>query len=272
MKPLVPFIVMALASVAAGAATSTTPLKPGDTIVYERLSQAKISGGNLPAQAYKAQPVTDSTTTITVKSVGADGSAVVHVTVHSAVPKGQTFSSVQTKAYESIQAGHEFDATLTPWRALRINVDVETLNGPPLTGSLAQMNAQMIAQGNDPAYRSAQAALEAKGFMLMVNAVADGCAKRTSFATGDTWHVIVKPEGTEYDFAVTGRERFNNHNVVVLSAKYDYANSGGDTKMDGIAYFDPDARIVGGTHDVTVSTVKYTGMINTTTTDTTLKE
>ena len=106
--------------------------------------------------------------------------------------------------------------------------------------------------------------------MSTVDAVAEACAKRASFAAGDTWHAII--DGLPYDFAVTGRQTEGTRDVVVLSVAYDSVNPGGETKLNGTALYDPKAQLVVGTHTVSIASIKANGMTNTTTSDTTLKE
>jgi hypothetical protein len=252
------------------AIAAAPPLQAGDSLTYETTSQMKLSG-NVPAQAAgRPQPAYHATTTIDVKSVNPDGSAVVHVVVKKDLPDGIHFGAAQMAAWNQMNAGSEFDTTMMPWRALRINVDIEAFNGPALSGSAAQESAQMVALGKDPNHQHAVAANEAKGYLSTVDAVAEACAKRASFAPGDTWHAII--DGLPYDFAVTGRQTEGARDVVVLSVAYDWVNPGGETKLNGTALYDPKAQLVVGTHTATIASIKANGMTSTTTSDTTLKE
>ena len=194
----------------------------------------------------------------------------MHVVVQKLPPEGIHFGAAQTAAWNQINAGSEFDTTMMPWRALRINVDIEAINGPGLSGSATQEHDQLIALASDPNHQHALAANQAKGYLSTVDAVAEACAKRTSFAAGDTWHAII--DGLPYDFAITGRQTAGTRDVVVLSVAYDTLNSGGETKLDGTALYDPAAQLVVGTHTVTIASIKANGMTSTTTSDTTLKE
>jgi hypothetical protein len=270
--PLMASFVAAL-TVAVGAspaAAAAPALQPGDSFTYETTSQMKLSG-NVPAQAAgRPQPAYRATTTIAVKSVNPDGSAVVHVVVQKDPPDGTHFGAAQMAVWNQMNAGSEFDTTMMPWRALRINVDIEAFNGPALSGSATQQAFAILALGKDPSHRRAVAANQAKGYLSTVDAVAEACAKRASFAAGDTWHAII--DGLPYDFAVTGRQTEGTRDVVVLSVAYDSVNPGGETKLNGTALYDPKAQLVVGTHTVSIASIKANGMTNTTTSDTTLKE
>jgi len=276
------------------AVLSTCPLiaqmatwKPGDTLIYEHVTQTQISGGHLPPQAYAPQPPATSSLRVTITSLDPDGTALTHVVIDRPFPEKEIASklgggplaaarnnvilSSSRKTWEEQNRYKEFDARLTPEGALLAAID----NTPQHTTegmSPAQLRDQMVAEVQSPEYQAKLAANEFDGTFRLPNAVALSCGKRKSIAPGDFWRVTSKADGAAYDVTVSGKQSYRGRDVIVLDSKShaEHPNISADT--EATVYYDPQAHLIVGAHSVTNSDVQATGMKSTTTSDLNLKQ
>jgi hypothetical protein len=204
--------------------------------------------------------------------------------VYRSVPAG-SFNPIQQKAWDDVQRGNEFDAKLTPNGALLIAVDNSpdqipaqggSASGRPLSqADLAKYRDAIVAQGNDPAYKAKQTANAAAGVFTVPNLVALSSAQRNTLNVGDAWRVADSSSGlaATYDVAVTGRQSFAGHDVVVLSAKTKADNPNGSYSIEATVYYDPKARLIVGMHEDTANNIHIAGAASSTSTsDLTLKQ
>ncbi len=241
---------------------------PGDTLTYSLITDSKLAGGMLPP-GYKPIPASTTTITVSIKSIDAAGTAVVHVKEH--VEPLASFTPAQRAALEDGQNGKECDAKMSATGAILVVV-----NNNPQPSSLAgmtpqQVQAKAVADVHDPVYQGNIAANNIKGMFAVANAVAIGYAKRKSFAPGDTWH-FTNADGAVYNLAVSGRQSYQGHDVLAVDAKTKTDNQNGTFTSDSTVYYDPKAEVVVGVHTVAVNNIQVSGMTSTTTTDLNLKE
>ncbi|MBV9103498.1 MAG: hypothetical protein JO060_07885 [Candidatus Eremiobacteraeota bacterium] len=250
---------------------SAASLRAGDTLTYTMTSHTSISGGNLPAQAYKPQPNVVTTFTMEIKAVDADGTAHVHVKRHREPPPGMV--AWQVAAFEKL-ANADCDVALTKYGALLATVDdsyqSSQASAKPDSMSLGQYRDQIVAQANDPRYRANEAAREVKGDFVAGNAVALSIAKRKSFAPGDGWKAIV--DGATYDVKVTGKAPFGGHDTTVFDVKSDTEFQSGSTTTDATVYYDVTMQRIVGIHSASHTKIQITGMENSTTSDFVLQQ
>ncbi|MBV9647003.1 MAG: hypothetical protein JO043_06050 [Candidatus Eremiobacteraeota bacterium] len=250
---------------------SAASLKAGDTLTYTMTSHTSISGGNLPAQAYKAQPTVVTTFTMEIKAVDADGTGHVHVKRHREPPPGMV--AWQVAALEK-QANAECDVTLTKYGGVLAAVDdsyqTSQASAKPDGMSLAQYRDQIVAQANDPGYRANEAARELKGDFAAGNAVALSVARRKSLGPGDGWKAVV--DGAAYDVRVTGKAPFEGHSTTVFDVKSGTEFQSGSTTADATVYYDVTMQRVVGIYSATHTKIQITGMENSTTSDFVLQQ
>jgi hypothetical protein len=267
-------------TISLGAQTSTR--KPGDTLVYEIVSNTHISDGHLPAQAYASRPAQFRTIKIGITGSDTDGAALVHVKIDIPLPEDQfhlpaAAMASARKDWEDQNRYKEFDARVNRDGALIVAVDnAPGDNETPKPKSMSQADLAhyrdaIVDEVNNPAYQANLAKNDAAGTFQIPNVVALSCAKRTTFAAGDTWHVVSKSEGAKYDVAVEGNQSYHGHNTVVLNVKSNTDNPNGSTATVATVYFDPQSRLVAGMHLVTTSNIRVTGMTSTATSDFNLK-
>lgn len=259
----------------------TPAWKPGDTLVYEIDADSRISGGHLPPQAYGSHP-SHSSIKIGITGLEEDGTALVHVKIDTPdlggihMP-GIGMAAAARNGIEDQYRYQEFDARLTRDGALLVAVDngpADNETGKAKSMSQAELAAyrdKIVAETKSPAYQAKLAKNNAAGTFQIPNVVALSCAKRTSLAAGDTWHIVSKSDRAEYDVAVVGLQSYRNRNAIVLNVKsnFDYPNGSGDTTAT--VYYDPQSRLVVGMHVVAVNNIKVTGITQTLTTDFNLK-
>ena len=264
--------------------TAQTPTwKPGDTLVYEIVSESHISGGHLPPQAYAPRPAAHRSIRIAITGVEADGTALAHVKIDTPdlggihMP-GIGMAAAARKGIEDQYRYQEFDARLTRDGALMVAVDNapadnETPNAKPMSqAELAHYRDAIVAEVNSPAYQANLAKNDAVGTFQIPNVVALSCAKRTSLAAGDTWHIVSKSVRMEYDVAVVGNQSYRSRNTIVLNVKENMPeNPNGSVDTTATVYYDPQSRLVVGMHVVAVNNIKVTGITSTSTSDLNLK-
>ena len=250
-------------------AAQTLAWKPGDTLVYEIDTDSRISGGRLPSKAYGSHPGHRGIT-IGITGLESDGTSLVHVKRGAPSGGGQSL--------EALYRYEEFDARLSRDGALLVAVDnAPADNEAPKPSSMSQADLAryrdtMVAQAHDPGYQANQAKIDVMQTFEIPNVVALSCAKRTSLAAGDTWHVVSKTVTTEYDVAVVANQSYHSRNTVVLNVKAKMApnpNVSGDTTAT--VYYDPQSRLVVGMHSVAVNNITVSGVTTTLTTDFNLK-
>lgn len=272
----------------------TATWKPGDTLIYEIVTHSEISGGHLPSQAYTPQSPQSSSIKIAVTGVDPGGNALVHVVIDRPFPEKEIASKMTggplaavrngvilasaRKSWEEQNRYKEFDAKFTRDGALLLAVDnsqqSDTIPKPTSfsQAELAHVRDEMVAEVKSPAYQATLAENEVAGAFTIPNVIALSCAKRTSFAAGDAWHVVSKADNATYDVNVTGRETYRGHDAIVLSAKSRFDSPNGSNITDANVYYDPQAHLILGMHSVITSNVQVTGMTSTTTSDFTFKE
>ena len=260
----------------------TSAWKPGDTLVYEIDSELHISGGHLSSQAYGSHP-SHRSIRIGITGLEADGTALVHVKIDTPSSAGQVHqlgyvAAGGRKAIEDQYRYQEFDARLSRDGALLVAVDNapadnETGKAKSMSqADLARYRDAMVAQVNNPDYQANLAKNDAAGTFEIPNAVALSCAKRTSLAAGDTWHIVSKTVTTEYDVAVVGNQSYGSRNTIALNVKANLApNPNGSSDITATVYYDPRSRLVVGMHEVIVNDIKVTGMTSTQAIDFNLK-
>jgi hypothetical protein len=272
----------------------TATWKPGDTLTYEIVTHSEISGGHLPSQAYAPQSPQSSAIKIAVTGVDPNGNALVHVVIDRPFPEKEIASKMTggplaavrngvilasaRKSWEEQNRYKEFDAKFTRDGALLVAVDNSQQNDtiPKRTSysqaELAHVRDEMVAEVKSPAYQATLAENEVAGAFTIPNVIALSCAKRTSFAAGDAWHVVSKADNATYDVNVVGRETYRGHDAIVLSAKSRFDSPNGSNSTDANVYYDPQAHLIVGMHSVITSNVQVTGMTSTTTSDFTFKQ
>jgi hypothetical protein len=270
----------------------TPSWKSGDTLVYEIVSETRISGGHLPSQAYAPQAPQSSSIRIGVISLDPDGTAQVHVTIDRhfpekeiaakmpggllAGPRNAAIMSSARKSWEEQNRYKEFDARFTRDGALLVAVDNSQQSDIPKATSMSQaelahVRDEIVAEVKSPAYHAKLAENEAAAAFTVPNVIALSCAKRKSFAAGDTWRVASKADGATYDVNVTGKETYRGRDAIVLSAKSRFDSPNGSNSTDANVYYDPQAQLVLGIHSVITSNIQLTGMTSISTTDFNLK-
>jgi hypothetical protein len=274
-KSLPVLIVLFAGSTYCPAQTPTqSALKPGDILVYESVDQSKLDGGNLPAMAYKlAQTPARRTITIVTGSADPTGGMQIEVTSHKEPPSN--FNAALLKAFETM-AGGKFKARLTPEGAFLIAPEDMLQASDGMQGtqgmSLSQVRDTAVAQTKDPVYLGKVAATEIDSMFSVPNSIALSCGKRQSIVPGDTWRVVSKPDGNTYDVAVSAKQTYRGHDVMVLNAK-GHSESGGITRaIDATIYYDPAARLLIGMHTVSVQTIPQRSMTMTLTSELNLKQ
>ena len=272
----------------------TATWKPGDTLTYEIVTHSEISGGHLPSQAYAPQSPQSSVIKIAVTGVDPSGNALVHVVIDRPFPEKEIASKMTggplaavrngvilasaRKSWEEQNRYKEFDAKFTRDGALLVAVDDSQQNDtiPKRTSysqaELAHVRDEMVAEVKSPAYQATLAENEVAGAFTIPNVIALSCAKRTSFAAGDAWHVVSKADNATYDVNVVGRETYRGHDAIVLSAKSRFDSPNGSNSTDANVYYDPQTHLIVGMHSVIISNVQVTGMTSTTTSDFTFKQ
>ena len=272
----------------------TTTWKVGDALVYELVTHSQISGGHLPSQAYAPKPAQNSSIKMSVTSVDSDGNALVHVVIDRTFPEKE-FASKMTggplaaprnsvilasarKSWEEQNRYKEFDAKFTRDGALLVAVDSsqqsDTIPKPTSLSQaeLAHVRDEMVAEVKSPTYQAKLAENEVAGTFIVPNMIALSCAKRASFAVGDAWHVVSKADNATYDVNVTGNETYRGRDAIVLSAKSHFESPNGSNSTDAKVYYDPQAHLILGMHNVVTSNIQVTGMTSTTTSDFTLRQ
>jgi hypothetical protein len=287
---LISLVVLSICSLIAQTATR----KPGDTLIYEVVAQVHISGGHLPPQAYAPQPVQNSAFKLAVTSVEPAGTALVHVVIDHPFPekeiaaklpggplaaaRNHTILESSRKEWADQNRYKEFDARLTRDGALLMAVDnsPQSDDTPKSNGfsqaDLAHFRDAMVTEVHSPAYQAKLAENEAAGTFTVPNVIALSCAKKTSFAAGDAWHVVSKTDLATYDVTVTGKELYRGHETVRLGVKSHNNSPNGSGATDATVYYDPQSRMVIGMHIVVTSIIQVTGMTSSSTSDVNLKE
>jgi hypothetical protein len=272
----------------------TATWKPGDTLIYEIVTHSEISGAHLPSQAYAPQSPQNSSIKIAVTGVDPGGNALVHVVIDRPFPEKEIASKMTggplaagrncvilasaRKSWEEQNRYKEFDARFTRDGALLVEVDnsqqSDTIPKPTSLSQaeLAHVRDEMVAEVKSPAYQATLAENEVAGAFTILNVIALSCAKHTSFAAGDAWHVVSKADNATYDVNVTGRETYRGRDAIVLSAKSRFDSPNGSSSTDANVYYDPQAHLVLGMHSVIASNIQVTGMTSTTTSDFTFKQ
>lgn len=247
--------------------------KSGDTLVYEFVTGSTVTGSKHTNPFAQPGQVNFK---IAVTSIKADQSAIVHVTVDNPAPSSLThgrFGAASVKEFEAQHRYMEFDALLSADGALLVAVDNNLQDSNPLEGlPQADIPKAVVAQLHSPEYQAKIAANQAAGTFSLPNAVALSCAKRTSLAVGDMWHVVSKSDGGTYDVSVNGKQSYHGHEVVVLGAKYHLESPNGSMSVDSTVYYDLQAHLIVGAHTVTNNDISVTGMKSTATSDLNLKE
>jgi hypothetical protein len=272
----------------------TATRKPGDSLSYEIVVHSQLSGGHLPSQAYAPQPAQNSSIKMSVTSVDPDGNARVHVIIDRpfpekemaskmtggplATPRNSLILASARKSWEEQNRYKEFDARFTRDGALLVAVDnsqqSDTIPKPKALSQaeLAHVRDEMVAEVKSPAYQAKLAENEVAGAFTVPNVIALSCAKHTSFAAGDAWHVVSKADNATYDVNVTGKETYRGRDAIVLSAKSRFDSPNGSNSTDANVYYDPQAHLILGMHSVVTSNVQATGMTSTSTSDFTFKQ
>ncbi len=268
--------------------------KPGDTLVYEVVTHTQVSGGHLPAQAYAPQPQQSSSIKMNVTSMEPDGTALVHVVVDRLFPEKEMASKlpggplaaarngvILASARQSFQEQNrykEFDARLTGDGALLVAInnsqqsDVTPAKTVLSQAELAHARDEIVAEVKSPAYQAKLAENEVTGTFIVPNMIALSCAKRTSLAPGDAWHVVSKADGATYEVNVTGHETYLGHDTILLSAKSRVDSPNGSSSTEANVHYDPQVRLVLGMKSVITNNIQVTGMTTTTTYDFNLKQ
>jgi hypothetical protein len=277
--------------------TAQTALKkPGDILTYDLLDHTQISGGHLPPQAYKPQPEQVGSIKIVVTSLEPDGTALVHVAIDRPYPEKDIASRLgggplaaarngvilasSRKEWEEQNRYKQFDARFTRDGALIFVVDNSEQGDSAAQGQgkamtqeeLAHMRDAMVVEVHSPAYQAKLAENDVAGKVAIPNMIALSCAKRTSFAAGDAWHVVSKSDGATYDVTITSKQPYHGHDTIVLSAKTHFDYPSGSNNTEATVYYDPQAHLVVGVHGVATGYIQVTGMTSTTTSDLNLKE
>jgi hypothetical protein len=272
----------------------TATRKPGDTLIYEIAIHSQLSGGHLPSQAYAPQPAQNSSIKMSITRIDPDGTALVHVVVDRPFPEKEVASKMTggplaaarnsvilaaaRKSWEEQNRYKECNARFTRDGALLVAVD----NSPPSDtlpkptslsqAELAHVRDEMVAEVKSPAYQAKLAENEVAGAFTVPNVIALSCAKHTSFAAGDAWHVVSKADNATYDVNVTGKEAYRGRDAIVLTAKSRFDSPNGSNSTNANVYYDPQAHLILGMHSVITSNVQVTGMTSTTTSDFTFKQ
>lgn len=84
--------------------------------------------------------------------------------------------------------------------------------------------------------------------------------------------MVSKTELATYDVTVTGKQSYHGHDTVVLSAKTHTSNPNGSSNTEATVYYDPQARLVIGMHNVITNNGQVTGVTMMSTYDVNLKE
>lgn len=268
--------------------------KPGDTLVYEVVTHMQVSGGHLPAQAYAPQPQQSSSIKMKVTNMEPDGTALVHVVVDRPFPEKEMASKlpggplaarrngvILASARQSFQEQNrykEFDARLTRDGALLVAIDNSQQSDVTPTktafsqAELAHERDEAVAEVKSPAYQAKLAENEVTGTFIVPNVIALSCAKRTSLAPGDAWHVVSKADSATYDVKVIGHETYLGHDTILLNAKSRFDSPNGSSSTEANVHYDPQVRLVLGMKSIITNNIQVTGMTATTTYDFNLKQ
>lgn len=272
----------------------TATRKPGDTLIYEIAIHSQLSGGHLPSQAYAPHPAQNSLIKMSITSVDPDATALVHVVIDRPFPEKE-FASKMTggplaaarngvilasarKSYQEQNRYKEFDARFTRDGALVVAVDNSQQSDVTPTktalsqAELAHVRDEMVAEVKTPAYQAKLAENEVAGTFIIPNVIAVSCARRTSFAAGDTWRVVSKADNAAYDVSVAGQEKYLGHNTILLRAQSHFDYPAGSSSTDANVHYDPQAHLILGMHSVIINNIQATGVITTTTSDFNLKQ
>lgn len=252
--------------------------KPGDTLVYELVSNSKISGGHLPSQAYAPHSDQSRSILISITGLDNDGNALVHVKEDISDPGAKlsmpmAVRAAARKSFEEQNRYKEFDTRLTRDGALLVETDNSlSANEAPKPGSMSQADLAhyrdaVVKEVNSPEFQASLARNDVAGTFDIPNIVALSCAKRASLAAGDTWHVVSKSNQGEYDVSVQGTQSYRSHNTVVLNVKSNSDNPNDSVDTTATVYYDPRSRLVIGMHVVTFNNIKVTGMTSASTSD-----
>jgi len=283
-------LVLSLCSLTA----QSTSRKAGDALAYEIVVHSQLSGGHLPPQAYAPQSPLISSIKISVTSVDPGGTAVVHVVIDRPFPEKAFASKLPggplaaarnavilasaRKSWEEQNRYKEFDARFTREGALLVAVDnsqqgdVTTTKAALTQAELAHVRDQVVAEVNSPEYQAKLAENEVAGTFIVPNVIALSCAKRTSFAAGDTWRVVSKADNATYDVSVAGQETFLGHDTLLLRVQSHFDSAAGASSTDANVHYDPQAHLVLGMHSVIINSIQVTGVTTTAAYDFNLKQ
>ena len=195
-----------------------------------------------------------------------------------AAPRNSVILASARKSWEEQNRYKEFDSRFTRDGALLVAVDNSQQSDviPTKTAlsqaEMAHVRDEMVAEVKSPAYQAKLAQNEVAGTFIVPNTIALSCAKRTSFAAGDTWRVVSKSDNATYDVNVAGQETYLGHNAILLIAKSHFDSPNGSSSTDANVHYDPQAHMVLGMRSVITNNIQVTGVITTTTYDFNLKQ
>jgi len=136
--------------------------------------------------------------------------------------------------------------------------DVISTKAALTQAELAHVRDEMVAEVKSPAYQAKLAENEVAGTFIVPNVIALSCAKRTSFAAGDTWRVVSKADNATYDGSVAGQETYLGHNAILLGAQSHFDSPTGSSSTDANVHYDPQAHLVLGMHSVIINNIQVT--------------